>query len=288
MEKETKQKVIKKIKRYIFMIIGCVFYALSLRMFLDPCMITGGGVSGAALFLEYLTKIPASVFILIINIPISIFGFKLMGWKFSIRCVITYFTLSLFTYIFALIEFDATDPILASLYGGVFQGIGIGLFIKFRMSSGGTELLGRITNHYIPIGSIAIHTAIFDGIIVIVSAIVMRKPENILYALILIFVSAKVSDLIVLGIEKAKLCYIITEKEEEIADYLIKHSPRGVTLIKGKGMYSKQPKGILMTCIKTKQIVYLKSTVKKFDENAFVIVCDANEVYGKGFNGIEK
>ncbi len=109
---------------------------------------------------------------------------------------------------------------------------------------------------------------------------------NILYALILIFVSAKVSDLIVLGMGRAKLCYIITNKAEEIADFLISHSQRGVTLIEGTGMYAKAPRGVLMTCVKNKQIVFLKSSIKELDENAFVIVCDANEVYGKGFHHI--
>ena len=95
------------------------------------------------------------------------------------------------------------------------------------------------------------------------------------------------SDLIVMGFAKAKLCYIITEKAEEISDFLISHSPRGVTFIQGEGMYTKTPKGVLMTCVKNNQIAALKNMVKDLDEGAFVIVCDANEVYGKGFNRIK-
>ena len=107
-----------------------------------------------------------------------------------------------------------------------------------------------------------------------------------MFALILIFVSAKVTDLVVMGFGKSKLCYIITEKAEEIADFLISHSPRGVTLVNGEGMYSKTEKGVLLTCVKFNQIVLLKKWIKQLDENAFVIVTDANEVYGKGFNHI--
>ena len=90
----------------------------------------------------------------------------------------------------------------------------------------------------------------------------------------------------VLGLNKAKLCYIITTKAEEISEFLISHSPRGVTLINGEGMYSKQPKGVLLTCVKNGQIASLKLSIKQLDENAFVIVTDANEVYGKGFKHI--
>ncbi len=277
-------------KRYLFMILGCFCYSLSLRVFLIPNNIVGGGVSGAASLIEILTHLPAGLFILIINIPILIFGFKLMGWKFIINCLITTSCLSGATELLTLFgDLKITsDPILSALYGGILQGIGIGFFIKYEMSSGGTELLGRITYNIIPVFTIATHVAFFDGLVVILGAILLKKVDNILYALILIFVSAKVSDLIVMGMNKAKLCYIITEKAEEIADYLVSHSPRGVTLLQGEGMYSKRQKGVLLTCVKFNQIISLKSWIKQLDENAFVIVTDANEVYGQGFAKIKR
>ena len=152
------------------------------------------------------------------------------------------------------------------------------------MSSGGTELLGRITHKLVPVGTIAAHAAVFDGLIVLAGAIGMKDFENVLYALILVFVCAKVSDIIVMGFTKAKLCYVITEKYEEISDFLLSHSPRGITLINGEGLYSKRPKGVLLTCVKNNQIEQIKQAVKTLDENAFVIVSDAHEVYGKGFH----
>ena len=291
---ELKKKIDKKslfvltLKRYAFMILGCISYSLSLRVFLIPNGVVGGGVSGAASLIEMLTGLPAGLFIVLINAPILIFGFKLMGWKFILNCFITTATLGATTEILTLFGdmMITEDKILASAYGGILQGIGIGLFIKYEMSSGGTELLGRLTHHVVPFGSIATHVAIFDSLVVIVGAITKSDIENILHALILIFLSAKISDLIVFGFTKAKMCYIITEKADIIADYLIKHSPRGVTKVEGKGMFSKTEKGVLLTCIKSNQVVALKSTIHLLDENAFVIVCDANEVYGKGFNRI--
>ena len=205
------------------------------------------------------------------------------------RCLITTASLGLFTNVLSFSVFDflqgiTENKILASLYGGILQGIGIGLFIKYEMSSGGTELLGRITNRVLPFGSIATHVAVFDGLVVVLGAIVLNNPENVLYALILIFVSAKVSDVFVLGLNKAKLCYIITDKAEQISEIMLSKSPRGMTLLHGEGMYTKTEKGVLITCIKSHQISQLKSTVKSIDEHAFFIVSDANEVCGKGFH----
>ncbi len=287
MKNTTKQMLIKEFKRYFFMVLGCFSYALSLQMFLIPNEIVGGGVSGAASLIEIITGLPAGLFIVLINLPILFFGFRLMGWKFIIRCFITTASLGLATEILSWFVPSITkNPILAAAYGGILQGIGIGLFIKYETSSGGTELLGRITHHIIPFGSIPTHVAIFDALVVILGAVILHNPENILYALILIFISAKVSDLIVLGLNSGKMCYIISNKAEEIAEYLISHSPRGVTLVNGEGMYSKQPKGVLLTCIKNTQISIVKASIKEIDENAFVIVTNATEVFGKGFKHI--
>jgi uncharacterized membrane-anchored protein YitT (DUF2179 family) len=287
MTKEKKALIIKETRRYFFMVIACFLYALSLQMFLIPNKIVGGGVSGAASLIEIVTTLPAGLFIVIINIPILIFGFKLMGWKFILRCFITTATLGLATEILSFFTVAITENALLSAgYGGILQGVSIGLFIKYETSSGGTELLGRLTHHVIPYGSIATHVAVIDALIVIMGAIVLQNPENILYALILIFISAKVSDMIIVGLSKAKMCYIITTKAEEISDFLIANSPRGVTLVNGEGMFSKTPRGVLMTCIKSNQVSHLKASIHKLDENAFVIVTDANEVYGKGFKNI--
>ena len=288
----NKKSLFFEIKRYIFMVLGCICYASSLAVFLIPNKIVGDGVSGAASLIQIVTGLPAGLFIILINVPILIFGFKLMGWKFILRCFVTTASLGLFTEIMSRVALTTNltnltdEPILASLYGGILQGIGIGLFIKYETSSGGTELLGRLTHHVCPFGSIATHVALFDGLVVVLGAFVLGNPENVLFALILIFVSAKISDMIVMGIQKAKLCYIITTKAEEVSDFLISHSPRGVTLINGEGMYSKTPRGVLFTCVKHNQVIALKNMIKQLDEGAFVIVCDANEVYGKGFNHI--
>ncbi len=283
---EKRKAVLREVSRYFFMTVGCISFALGICLFLVPHNIVGGGVSGAASLIYMLTGLPTGLFILLLNIPILLGGFRLMGWRFILRCFITTATLGIFTDLFTGLPSITENPLLAAVWGGILQGIGMGCFIRFEMSSGGTELLGRITHHLIPVGGIAAHAAVFDAGIVILGAVAMHNPENILYALILIFVSTRIGDMIVLGLNKAKMCYIITERAEEVSAALLASSPRGITRLHGSGMYTRRDRDVLMTCVKSSQLAPLRNTVKAVDPDAFVIVGDANEVFGKGFTSI--
>lgn len=286
---------------YLFMVIGCIFYGFSTSVFLahpgNGFKIVAGGVSGLSVLLNQVfgnigINISVGVLIAIINIPIFLLGLKQNGWKFILRSLLTVVVLSLATDAIALLFanhpiVEDGDALLASVYGGLAQGVGIGCFIKWKVSSGGTELLGRSIQRFVPFVSIATWVAILDAIIVVVGSVELGV-YNVLCALIVIFLSAKVSDIIVLGVNKAKLCYIITNKAEEISTVLLKESPRGITLIKGVGMYTHNEREVLLTCVKTRQLHHLKLIVKALDENAFVIVGEASEVHGKGFAKIDE
>ena len=180
------------------------------------------------------------------------------------------------------------NALLASLYGGVFQGVGIGLFIRYEFSSGGTELLGRIISKWVKVLGIPVCVGLCDAIIVVTGAVVLVSADNILYALIVVFVSTKVSELILMGLEKSKLCIIISSKGREIAQTLIEKSPRGVTMLNGEGMYCHQERDVLVTCVKNRQLTQLRQIVHSVDESAFVIINDSVEVRGKGFTSWEK
>lgn len=287
----------REVQRYAFMLLACFCYATSVRMFLIPAHIVGGGVSGAASLVELTAGrngfwlLQAGAVTIVMNIPILIMGLRIKGLRFIIRCLITTACLGGITDLMSLVPNPLTDtlteqPLLAAVYGGLLQGVGIGLFIKYEVSSGGTELLGRVTQHYLKVGTIAVHASAFDIIVVLVAAFVLHEPENVLYALILIFICTRLSDMIVVGFNSAKLCYIITDHADEIAGELLRTSPRGITLLHGTGMYTKLPRGVLLTCVKNQQLTQLRRTAKELDENVFIIVCAANEVYGKGFRSV--
>ena len=284
-----KKTVLRNVKGYAFMILGCIFYALSVVLFLEPCSIVAGGVTGLATLFHLLNKkIPIGMVSIAINLPIFLLGLKYVGKSFIIKCLITVAVLGITTDILAVLPAMTDNPILAALYGGICQGIGIGLFVRYEFSSGGTELFGRLISKWFKIGNIPVCVGICDALIVVSGAIALQTADNILYALIVVFVSTKLSEVILVGLEKSKLCVIISDKGEEISATLIAKSPRGVTMLNGEGMYTQKPHDVLLTCVKNRQLTQLRQIVHDIDDHAFVIITDASEVRGQGFINWDK
>ncbi len=285
---EKKKKILKETEGYFFMLIAALAYALSTDLFLAKNSIVAGGVTGLSVMLNLINeKIPIGMVSIAINIPILILGLRMMGWKFILKCLLTITVLGVITDLLAFLPVMTDDNVLASLYGGLCQGIGIGLFVRYEFSSGGTELLGRVVSRWTKVLKVPVCVGILDGIIVVLGAIVTKNPDNMLYALIVIFVSTKVSELLIVGGEKSKLCIIITDKGEEISQTLIEQSPRGVTMLDGKGMYTHQDHNVLVTCVKNRQLMQLKKIVKSVDEHAFIIINESVEVRGQGFQSLK-
>lgn len=282
----NKETLYKEGTRYTFMLLGSLCYGLSLNWFLVPNSIVGGGVVGLSTLISLKTGLGTGVLSIVLNLPILLLGLKTQGWSFIVRCFITIMCIGVATDALAFLPPITENLILASAYGGLLQGIAIGFFIRYLVCSGGTELLARILHRKIRGVGIPMILASLDGVIVLAGAVFLRNPENVLHALILIFISAKVSDIIITGISHAKLCYIITDHPAEVSALLLQNSPRGVTNITGTGMYTKTPHGVLMTCVKGRQLAQLKELVHAADGNAFVIVSETTEVRGKGFASI--
>ncbi len=272
------------------MLIACVAYGASTSLFLAPNSIVAGGVSGLAVMITHFYDIiPVGTLIILFNIPILIVGIKMNGIKFILKCLLTVVFLGVVTDLLAMIPLNlTTDGVLASLYGGLCQGIGIGFFVRYQFSSGGTELLGRIVAKITKRVSIPVCVGIIDGIIVVLGAILTKNPSNMLHALIVIFLSTKVSEIILVGLDKSKLCIIISDKGEEISKALIEKSPRGITMMDGEGMYTHKDHNVLMTCVKNHQLSQVKQIVKEIDSTAFIIINESIEVRGKGFKDLNK
>ena len=284
-----KTKILEEVRGYVGMLIGCLMYGISTSLFLAPTEIIAGGASGLAVLINLLNdKLSIGLLLALINLPILLLGIKYQGWKFILRCLLTVATLSIVTDLLALIHPLTSDSVLASLYGGICQGVGIGLFVKYQFSSGGTELLGRIVSRFIKRLNIPVCVGILDGAIVIFGAIVTQNPANMLHALIVIFVSTKVSEMILVGFEKSKLCIIISDKGAEISEALLQNSPRGVTMLEGQGMYTHKDHNVLLTCVKNHQLTQLKQIVKSVDARAFIIINESAEVRGQGFKSLQK
>lgn len=274
---------------YAFMLVASIFYGIALNMFLVPHRIVAGGVTGLATLVSLLSGgISVGLLTMLFNLPILFLGLRQKGLVFILNCLITTVVLSFITELLSFLPSITDNAFLAAVYGGLLQGIGIGLFCKYNMSSGGTELLARVLYPHCPGISLAALIGVLDGIIVLLGAFLLKQPENVLLALTVIFVSSRVSDTILTGLSKAKLCYIITNKPDEVGAVLLAHSPRGITNINGTGMYAKVPRGVLLTCIKPRQMGQLKQLVNDVDADAFVIVSETTEVLGNGFKRMDE
>lgn len=285
---QINKKFADEIKGYLFMLVGCISYATSTSLFLAPNTIVSGGLAGFSVLINHFNKnVPIGMMTVALNLPVLAFGVKYQGWKFIARCLITIATLGVITDAMALLPPLTDDGLLASLYGGICQGIGIGLFVKYEFSSGGTELLARLIARFIKGLKIPVGVGILDGLVVIIGSIATMNPSNMLHALVVIFVSTKVSEMVLMGLEKSKLCIIISDKGEEIANALISKSPRGVTMLDGQGMYAHKQRNVLLTCVKNPQLSQLKQIVKSIDDKAFIIINESVEVRGQGFQTLE-
>ena len=285
-----KKNLKKEAVSFLFMIVGCVFYAFGTSVFLQPVSIVTGGISGLAIAINYLnSNLSVGVMIIALNVPVLILGIGFKGWKFIVKCLITIVALGGITDLVAFLvpPLAVDNKLLSAIYGGACQGVGIGLFVRYEYSSGGTELLGRIAAKVLKISQIPVVIGVLDAIVIITGTVITGDPLNMLYAMICIALDIKISEVVVTGLNKSKLCIIISDKGEAIADELISRSPRGVTMLEGTGMYTKTEHKVLLTCVKSRQLTQLKSIVKSVDDKAFIIVNESTEVRGKGFEVLE-
>ncbi|MDK2918499.1 MAG: hypothetical protein PWQ37_1232 [Candidatus Petromonas sp.] len=287
-----KRKTYKIFFEYVGITLGTLLMAASLMLFLEPNTIAPGGVTGLAIVIQKVSGIPIDVTNLVINIPLFIVGIIILGKAFGAKTAYGTLMLSLFIRILIITlgnNINATqDLLLASLYGGVLMGVGIGFVFKSGGTTGGTDLAGAILNKFIPGISIAKLMMMIDLIIVAAAGVVNKNIETSLYSTIALYVIVKVADFIVEGLNYAKAFYIITDYTEEISREIIDKLGRGVTSLDGKGMYTGNKKNVLLCVVNRAQVTKLKDIVYSIDKRAFMMVTTVHEVLGEGFREIEQ
>lgn len=266
---------------------GTFLLALGLAWFQEPNMIAPGGVTGFAIVFKKLTNIPVYITNLAINVPLFIIGIIVLGKNFGWKTLYATLLLSLFLKIIP--ERAITqDLLLASIFGGVVVGIGLGIVFKCGGTTGGTDLAGSILNKVFPVFSVSNFMMAIDILVVIFAGIVDKRVETSLYSVISLYLSVKLIDIILEGFGYAKAFIIISNKSHEIGKRIIKDFDRGVTLFKAKGMYTMEDKDVLLCAVNRYQFSKVKNMVYEIDKDAFVMVTDVAEVLGEGFKEIEK
>jgi uncharacterized membrane-anchored protein YitT (DUF2179 family) len=276
-------------KDYITIMLGDMLLAIGIVVFLEPHQLVTGGVSGLAIIIaDYARRagfeLPLWVTNLALNVPLFLLGLRTMGRKFLVRTAFAtgFLSVALFLAGFLPAMPDIDNP-LAALFGGVFNGIGLGLVFKSMATTGGSDLFSGILHrnwlrHY----SISQILFAVDSLIILAGLLVFG-PVNAMYAVVSVFVTSKVSDTLLEGLSFAKAAFIISDHTEAIADQVINRLNRGATNFTGRGMYTRKDKGMLLCVVSAKEIISLKMLVHEVDKQAFIIVADVHEVLGEGF-----
>ena len=278
------------LQKYITIILGCVLYAVGFRFFLYPNNITSGGVVGTAMIINQLTAFPVGVMTILLNVPLFLIAWRHFGLDFLIGSLAGMGLSSVLVDLFAGFGIVATnDPMLAAVIGGVIKGAGLGIIYYVGATTGGIDIVVKILRRHLASVNFGTIMLLLDTGIIAAYAMVLGRYESAMYSLICMYVTTKVVDLVLYGIDNACLCYIISEKTAEITREIVSGPlHRGVTLLDGKGAYSGTHRDVLMCVIKRQQIGQLKRLVKAYDEKAFFIVTNAKNVFGNGFENISE
>ena len=266
-------------------VLGCAIMGLSYSMFLIPHHFVPGGISGLAIIINYFIKLPVGAMIIVLNIPIFVFGLRTMGKKYVLKSLVGMLISSVMIDAFdqVLRIPSATDnKILASIYGGILLGIGLGIVFRGHASTGGSDIVGMVVSKYTGI-SIGFGIMITDFIIISASGFAFRQLEAPLYGYIVLFISTKVIDMILEGWNYSKLVIITSNRTVEIEKFILNTLERSGTALKSRSLYLNREGEIILTVIHRKQLAELRDYIKEIDPQAFVIINDTYDVLGKGF-----
>lgn len=267
---------------YLLITVGVLLLALGLNLFLIPRKITTGGISGLAMMLHYLTGMGTGWFVLLLNFPVFWYGYKRLGKGFVFRSGVATVLLSLFLELTAFFTPVTEDGILSALYGGLLAGGGMGLVFRCNASTGGTDLIAMALRQESTFSTGTL-VMLIDACVVLLSVVVFQDISLGLYAFVALAVGGKTVDYLEEGPKFARAVWIVSDKQPEIAQKLLYELKRGVTAVEGAGMFSGNPKRVLLCVIPKREVVQLKNIVQQTDPQSFVIITDAKEVLGEGF-----
>lgn len=270
-------------------IAGCVLFSAGFSVFLEPNDLNAGGISGLAMMLVHLSGFGSvGTITMLMNLPLFVIGGIKVGKKFFVGSLAGMAVSSVLLDAFALLPHPATEPLLATLYGGLLCGIGLGIVFAAGASTGGSDIIVRLLKlkyENVPIGTINI---IFDATVVILTGLVFWDVSKALYSGVTIFVSGQVIDAVVYRFDYSKVALIISREHERIAHEIGLKLDRGATYLNGEGSYSRQDMKIVLTVVKKQQVSELKRLVMEIDPSAFVVVQEAHQVLGEGFSHYSK
>lgn len=270
---------------YVMITLASALYALGFDWCYAPNEIGFGGITGLAQVINAAVPLLSiGLLVILLNIPLFFLGWRLLGGHLLLSSLYAMFISSVFVdLIAAAIPFAPMDPMLAAIFGGILVGLSLGIIFLQGATTGGTDLAARLLKlrlAWLPMGKLLMGV---DLVVIAAAAVAFRNLSSALYGVVSLYISTVVMDMVLYGLDSAKVAYIISSCPDEISAAIFQELERGVTILHGEGAYSGQEKQVLLCAFKQRQIVPLKRLVKERDPNAFLIVCDAHEVLGDGF-----
>lgn len=272
----------KRIALDTFLIIfGSFVMAIAFNLFLVPNQIASGGVSGISILVQEAWDIEPAYTQWALNIPLFIAGYLILGRQYGIRSLLGSFMLPFFVYLTDTWAVPTSNPLLASIFGGIGVGLGIGIVYRGRGSTGGLTILAQIIQKFSGL-RLSWCVMLLDGTVIILAGWVLSL-ENSLFALISLYVTGKVIDSVEMGFGTSKVAYIISEHTELISKAILDDLDRGLTKLSAQGGYTDDDRTVLMVVVGQNEITRLKALVRSVDPKAFVTITNAHEVLGEGF-----
>ena len=286
----TKHTPSRLARDYIWITLGAVIYSLSFDWFYVPNEIGFGGITALGMILNRLIPgLPIGTVVLVLNIPIFLLGWKLLGGHTLVSSLFAMAATSILVdLIAAAYTFPPMDPMLASVFGGLTLGVALGMIFSRGATTGGTDLVARLLKipfAWLPVGKLLL---LVDLSMLLAVAAAFRSLESGMYGGIALYISTVIMDNVLYGLDRSKVAYIVTSNPRPMAAEIDKQLERGTTFLHGEGSFTGQDKLVLMCAFKQRQIVPLKAIIHELDPEAFLIVCDAHEVLGQGFRRYQK
>lgn len=273
--------------KYFLIALGALIYAAGFDFLLYPNDVVSGGVTGIAMILNKLSGLPIGVMTIVMNVPLFAVAWKKFGLRFIIDSLLGMVLSSVFVDVLALPGIVLTrEPLLACIIGGVIKGFGFGIIYWEGATTGGSDILAKIVRSKYPYINFGTIILVMDAVIILAFAVIFDNYEAAMYGVIAMFVTTKVVDLVLYGINTSNVCYIVSNRSKEVADEITGTMHRGVTILHGEGAYTGEEKQVLMCVVKRAQSVEIRRIVKNADADAFLIVTDAKNVFGHGFGDI--
>lgn len=278
----NKKTAVDFFKEYGQITLGAVLYVIALKIFVTPMQIPSGGIAGISLLGNYMLGLPIGVTNIVLNVPLLIFGYKMLGRDFFFKTLYMTVLSSVLTDLAGFLPAYDGDILLACLFGGIIKGVGMGLVIKTGGTSGGSDVVSKYLyrKRSIPIGTTGMTVNVC---VLLLSALFLRSIESLLYGIIMQFVVSEVMDKIIYGGDVQKKAMIITSKPEEVAQAIFHNIGHGVTALSGKGMYTGEDRVVLMCVIRRQETNAVKNLILDIDDKAFMMLSDVSEVLGRGF-----